>query len=99
MEIVYTVALVVAISALLTFIGLRNKRASWAGTVTNVRLHRFQRDESDEEEYIIKYRTDQGKKRKIKLSVYAFNKFYGGLKAGDRLVKESGEYMPKVVSE
>lgn len=96
MEIVYTIIVVVAFTAILTFFSMRNKAASWAGAVTDIRRHTYMKNEIEEEEIIISYRTDAGKKGKIKLNPHAYNQLYSDLNVGDRLVKKSGEYMPSM---
>ena len=95
MEIVYVVIIVVAVSALLTYVSMRNRAKSWSGVVTDIRRHRFMKNEIEEEEIIISYKLDTGGKGKLKLAVYAYNQLYSDLAIGDKLVKASGEYMPK----
>lgn len=96
MEILYTVIVVVAFTAILTFVSMRHRAASWAGVATDIRRHTYMKNEIEEEEIIVSYRTDAGKKGKIKLNPHAYNQLYSDLKVGDRLVKKSGEYMPSI---
>ena len=99
MQIVYAVLFFIALTALLTFFSMRQRKSSWAGTVTNIKqqtVHKGNNDECDvtEEQMVITYKTDQGKKGNLKVNLAAWSKFYPDLAVGDRLVKKSGEYMP-----
>jgi hypothetical protein len=99
MQIVYTVLAVVAFTALLTFISMKKRKSSWAGTVTNIRQQTVQQGNSEdgeftEEQMVISYKTDQGKKGHLQVNMATWQKFYADLSVGDRFVKKSGEYMP-----
>lgn len=96
MEILYAIIAFVALTAIFTFFGMRQRAAAWRGVVTDIREHTYWKNEVQEEEMIISYRTDAGKKGKLKMNTWAYNQNYAGLQVGDRLVKESGQYMPRV---
>lgn len=96
MEIVYTVIAVVVVTAIFTYKAMRQRAASWSGEVTKIRKHQWSSDDVDHEEMVISYRTDAGKKGKLKLNPFVYNQLFSDLRVGDRLVKTSGEYMPKI---
>lgn len=96
MDIVYIVIVVVAFTAILTWIGMRQRAAAWAGVVTDIREHKYMRNEIEEEEMIISYRTDAGKNGKLKMNKWAYGQNFADLRVGDRLIKESGQYIPRI---
>lgn len=96
MEILWTVVVVVAVTGILTWVSMRQRAAAWSGVVTNIHKHSYMRNETEEEEMIISYRTDTGKSGKLKMNSYAYKQTYPDLQVGDRLLKESGQYMPRV---
>jgi len=96
MEILYSVLAFVGLTALLTWISMRQRAAAWSGVVTDIREHSYWKNEVEEEEMIVTYRTDAGKKGKLKMNTWAFGQSFPGLQVGDRLIKESGQYTPRV---
>jgi len=95
-ELVYAVIFFVAVTAVFTYAGMRKRAASWSGVVTDIRRRTLIRDDGDEEEMVVSYRTDVGRKGNIKLKPHAYYQLYPDLNIGDRLVRVAGEYMPKV---
>jgi len=99
MDIVYVVLVVIAVSVVLTLVSKRQRDQSWQGTVTDIRSYTYRRNQEDdhrEEGRAISYQQDTGKRGKIKLEMPAYQKYYSDLKVGDRLIKEKGEYTPKI---
>jgi len=99
MDIVYVVLVVIAVSVVLTLISKRQRDQSWQGTVTDIRSYTYRRNQEDdhcEEGRAISYKQDTGKRGKIKVEMPAYQKLYSDLQVGDRLIKEKGEYMPKI---
>ena len=103
MEYVYAIAAFVALTVILTLIGLKQRNSSWQGAVTKLRTYSVDRNKSndgpaDYEDWItLYYRTDGGKKGKFDFPKKGFDDIYTGLKVGDRLVKNKGEYYPQKV--
>lgn len=95
MNILYSVIFFCALTALLTYIGIRNKAKSWRGVVTEIRRYSYMRNDVLQEDVVIRYRTDDGKARKLKLTPWAYNKYYPQLVVGDTLVKAAGESMAR----
>ena len=99
MEIVLTVAVVVAFTAILTLYSMKKRAEAWTGVVTKIDTVRRQRDpEQNIWEVFTRvfYKRDDGKKGKVKLPEHAVShQFPDGINVGDRLVKTKGEYMPK----
>lgn len=104
MDYIYAIVGFVVLTVIFTLIGLKQRNSSWQGTVTKLRTYSVDRNNSDDgpafpEEYItLYYRTDSGRKGKYDFPGRGFDEIYPGLKVGDRLVKNKGEYYPKIVS-
>lgn len=96
MEIAATIAFVIVITLILTWVSAKQRASAWAGTVTDIRKHNYTRDEIDEEEMLIFYHTDAGKKGKLRYNPTAYAKFFSDLEVGDRLIKDAGEYVPRM---
>jgi len=102
-SIILTVVVVVGFTALLTWHSFRKKAQSWGGLVTEIAGKQVCTNSLEEDEpatyesyVVIRYRTDEGKRGKLSLRKHAFDQLYSGLAVGDRLRKDSGEYMPVV---
>ncbi len=98
MNFVIVLGIVIAFSLILMAWQSRKKAAHWQGAVTSIRkqtVNRGQRQIIKTYQYVIKYRTDAGKRGKIRLGAIAFAKLFSDLREGDRLVKVAGEYLPK----
>lgn len=104
MDYVYAIAGFVVLTVIFTLYGLKQRNSSWQGTVTKLRTYSVDRNKSDDgpsdyEDYItLYYKTDSGKKGKFDFPQKGFDEIYPGLKVGDRLVKNKGEYYPKTVA-
>lgn len=100
MDTVYVVLVVIAVAVVLTLISKRQRDQSWQGTVTDISKYTYRRNQDDdqcEEGRTISYQQDTGKRGKIKVQMPAFQKYFSDLQVGDRLIKEKGEYMPRIV--
>jgi hypothetical protein len=96
LEIALTIAVVVAFTLILTWVSMRQKASAWAGNVTKIRKNTYMKNEIEQEEMLIYYRTDAGKKGKLKYNPTAYEKFFSDLEVGDRLIKDAGEYVPRM---
>lgn len=98
MDVLYGILGFLVVTALLTLGMLRQKKRAWAGVVTKIQPYTSLDSEGTPHEGVkIIYRTDAGKKGKIDLDPSSLQQCYPGLNVGDRLVKNSGDYMPSVV--
>jgi hypothetical protein len=102
--IVLTVVVVVAFTALLSWFSWRKRKQSWEGVVTEIGSKRVVRNRLEEDEapiyddfVVIRYRTDLGKKGKLSVPTHGFEKYFSGLQVGERLIKESGQDLPRRV--
>jgi hypothetical protein len=78
------------------------RKGHWTGTVVDIKEDSFfcTRYGARPTEVVIAYRRDDGKKGKLRLYPGQLDVFFpDGIKVGDRLVKEEGDDMPKVVHE
>ena len=91
MNTLYAIIGFCVVTALLTYIGIRNRAKSWRGVVTDIKRSSYIRNDVLEEEIVVRYRTDAGKSGKMRLNTWAFGKYFPGLKVGDTLVKVAGE--------
>ena len=104
MDYVYAIVGIVVLTVIFTLYGLKQRNSSWQGSVTKLRTYSVDRNNSDDgpsdyEDYItLYYKTDSGRKGKFDFPKRGFDEIYPGLKVGDRLVKNKGEYYPKIVS-
>ncbi len=99
MDTVYVVIAVIAFSVVLTLISKRRRDQSWEGTVTDIRKYTYRRNQDDdhsEEGRAISYRKDSGRRGEIKVEMPAFQMSYSDLRVGDRIIKEKGEYLPRI---
>lgn len=95
MNIVYTIVFFCALTALLTWIGIRNKAKGWRGVVTDIQRKTRWNNDVPQEVVVIKYRTDAGKSGKLRVDGWNYGRLYQQLVVGDRFVKVPGEPMPK----
>ncbi len=99
MELFYGILAAIALSIILGFFQSRKKKKTWSGTVTKIKWREIL-DENGHPHgsyYIIRYKTDSGKKGKINIQSDHYDKLFSGLKVGDRLNKEAGQYYPVIV--
>ena len=95
MNILYSVVLFLALTAVLTYFSARKRAKNWRGVVTDIRRRTYMKNEVAQEEVVIRYRTDGGKSGKLRLDPWNYEKLYQQLAVGDTLVKTPGEYLPK----
>ena len=102
MKLLYAVIIVTVFSF---FMGRKNRKvraATWTGTVTDIRHQRANivRDEDrhDEDWVTVCYRTDAGGEDKLKIRVRVMRQYFSSLAVGDRLVKNEGDYLPRIES-
>jgi hypothetical protein len=95
MNVVYTVAFVIAVTALLTWMSARSRAKGWRGVVTDIQRRTFMKNDVPQEEVVIRYRTDSGKPGKLRLDPWSYAKLFAPLAVGDTLVKVPGETGPK----
>lgn len=100
--IILTVVVVLGFTAVLTWFSWRKRAASWEGVVTEIRSKRVERNRGEEDQtpiyddlLVIRYRTDGGQKGKLTVPEYGFRKHFPDLEPGHRLVKESGQDLPR----
>jgi len=92
--------LAVVLAVVIMFFQKKKTKASWQGVVIKIKEEADYYDDEDnfrEGQILIHYRTDAGKKGKIRMSRGHFGKMFPGLKIGDRLVKQAGEALPRWV--
>ena len=103
MEYAYAITGFVVLTVIFTLISIKKRNSAWQGNVTKLKTYSVDRNKSDDgpsdfEDYIaVYYRTDAGKKGKLDFPQKGFDDIYPGLKVGDRLVKNKGEYFPRKV--
>ncbi len=98
MNFVIVLGIVIAFSLILMAWQSRKKAAHWQGAVTSIRrqaVNQGQRRIIKTYVFVVKYKTDSGKRGKIKVGALAFAKLYADLKEGDRLIKEAGQLLPR----
>ena len=100
--IILVIVVVVVFTALLTWAQSRKKAEVWQATVTKIKHKTIDSSGTDEPAQLedvvfIHYRTDAGKKAKLRLHKHDFSQQYPDLKVNDRVDKQAGEYMPKRV--
>jgi len=104
-EILLAVVFFVAVTAVLTLYSRRRLAGRWKGKVENVRS--FSRLDHNSSEDLVKryvetveiiFRTEGGRKTKVKMERSAYTKAYpGGLAAGDSVEKHEGDWYPRKV--
>ena len=100
MDTFYGILLAIAIGVVIMMFQKKKIKESWSGVVVKLKREADYYDDDDnfrEGDNIIHYKTDTGKKGKIRLRDYDMQRMYPNLKVGDRLLKESGQDYPKVV--
>ena len=100
MELFLGILAAVALSLVIMAFQRKRTKAAWQGVVTRIKEETDVYDDENnfrEGQILIHYRTDSGKKGKIRLSRHHFGTMFQGLKAGDRLEKQAGEPLPRWV--
>ena len=98
MELFGGILLAVVLAVVIMFFQKKKTKAAWQGVVTKIKEEADYYDDENnfrEGQILIHYRTDAGKKGKVRMRRQHFGKMFPGLKAGDRLVKEAGETLPQ----
>jgi len=99
MQVALTIIVIVVIILILMLIQKRKVASSWTGTVTAIDKRTIRKSKhKHDHEMVIKYRTDMNKNGKFSIVESAFAQYFPNLQIGDRLVKVSGEYLPKPAS-
>ena len=97
-EWIYAVIGFIALTVIFTLISIRQRNASWQGTVTKIAPYSYDDSDNRHHEGVkIFYKTDAGKKGKLDINTFAYNQSFADLEVGSRLIKEKGEYFPKKV--
>ena len=100
MDLFAGICLAIALGVVIMFFQKKKMQASWYGVVTNVKEEAdYYDDDNNFQEglIVIHYRTDAGKKGKIRLRKDQFLKMFPDLKTGDRIVKRAGDAFPQQV--
>lgn len=89
----------IVVTTIFTLLGMRQRNASWQGTVSKIAPYSY-RDAQERHHEGVKvfYKTDTGKRGKLDLNPHAYNQYFADLQVGDRMSKEKGEYIPKKIS-
>jgi len=91
-ELILTIVVVGLVSAIFIYKSHRQKQSSWKGLLFKKR--RYEDYESGQTTYTLVFKTDDGKKRRVKIKSRAeFDKWT----EGDKAVKTAGEFFPKRV--
>ena len=94
----YAVIGFIVLTVILSFFVQRQRKTSWQGTVQDIREHTYlDSNETHQEEIHIYCLLDNGRKKKLVCSKYAFQRMYSDLKVGDKLSKLKGEYSAKKI--
>jgi hypothetical protein len=88
-QIFLTILGMVVVTALLTLYSLRQRNLNWSGVLESKSEN--QDEESGRDFYTLCFRTDAGKKVKIKVGAHTFHSF----NQGDRAVKKKGVGVPE----
>jgi hypothetical protein len=89
-ELILTIVVVGLVSAIFIYQSHKQKQSSWEGLLFKKR--RYEDYESGQTTYTLVFKTDEGKKRRIKIKSKAeFDKWI----EGDRAIKTAGEFFPK----
>ncbi len=93
----YGIILAIGLIAAITLIQSWRKQRAWRGTVTEIKERPAAGiDGLDTKDTVdIHYRTNDGRRGRLRFFKGKFEKMYPDLKVGDRLVKEVGEVYPK----
>jgi len=97
MHVFFVIFAIIAAVAAIALHHSYKKQTTWRGTVTRiVEKPAAGIDGLDTKDYVdVHYETDEGKRGKFRIFRKKFEVLYPNLKAGDRLVKETGEVFPR----
>ncbi|MBN2055661.1 hypothetical protein JW905_12100 [bacterium] len=96
MEIAMVIIVVIAVTAVLTFVQMKRRQSEWIGTVEKKTHKSFEENDGTlREEYLVVFSTDAGKKIKLRLNESWFEKYEEGF----RYHKRSGEDFPIPIDE
>ncbi len=95
MNVVYTVVFVCAVTAVLTWFSARSQAKGWRGVVTDIQRRTSLKNDVQQEEVVIRYRTESGKSGKLRLDPWNYERLFPQLAVGDTLIKAPGEPAPK----
>ena len=91
---IYAVMGFIIVTVILTLVSMRQKNASWVGTVTDIRNYsRVDSNDMTQDGVKITIQLDSGKKTKLDMNTHAFGQYYSNLKVGDKIIKRKGEGM------
>lgn len=91
-EIILTIIFVLIVTAYFTYLAYRQKKSAWTGTLTKKKQSHD--DESGTSSYLLIFKTDTGKKAKIRVATQqAFDQF----ELNAKYQKKSGQYHPEKI--
>jgi len=88
-ELLLTVVVVVSVTALFSFISLKQKQDEWEGILVGKKFNHG--DEDSRDIFILTFKTSQGKKKKFTLYD---KKTFDSWNEGDKATKVKGNYFP-----
>jgi hypothetical protein len=91
-EIIITIVLVIGVTVIFTLKSKKEKDSSWKGELVKKRT--MTDEDGDVYAYKLIFKTDEGKKAKVKVN----EEMYNQAQKGERYEKIKGDYIPKKIS-